>query len=248
MPTRVRLSGENSTAMDGRSLASYTWALVDGPATPTIQNADAEEGFVDLIAAGTYVFELVVTDNTGLASSPNQVEVTVLDVKPSAHAGIGVNYRLGSVPIELPLLGARSQDGNLDELSFYWVVKEAPEEVVVADRFAPDTAVTVSQPGVYRFELTVTQPNGLKSVAQVVHQVDAPHDTVLTAIIQSAGSAEPGEPLVLSAAESTSGGDNEALSYLWRQLSGPNGVLSGADQASATLKARSPGPPFSSWW
>ncbi|GGF11009.1 hypothetical protein GCM10011383_22770 [Hymenobacter cavernae] len=75
--TSVTLNGSASADTDGGTIATYLWAQVSGPNTPTFSNKTVAQPVVSGLAAGTYVFSLVVTDNLGLQSTPAQVTVTV---------------------------------------------------------------------------------------------------------------------------------------------------------------------------
>lgn len=75
----------SGTDVDG-TIASYAWAFISGPNTPTITSpSSATTGLTGLIV-GTYVLQLTVTDNLG-ASGAKQMSVT-LQTAPSPHKGV----------------------------------------------------------------------------------------------------------------------------------------------------------------
>lgn len=73
----------NSTTLNGSgsdgdgTIASYTWTKVSGPSVTISGSGSANLSLTNLVA-GTYVFRLVVTDNFGEASLPDDMTVTVV--------------------------------------------------------------------------------------------------------------------------------------------------------------------------
>ncbi|UOQ68577.1 malectin domain-containing carbohydrate-binding protein [Hymenobacter volaticus] len=90
LPTNsVVLSGSGSDP-DG-SVSGFTWTQVSGPNNATFSSKTVAAPTVSGLVAGPYVFSLVVTDNSGLASAADQVTVTV----SSTSTGTAV-YRLNA--------------------------------------------------------------------------------------------------------------------------------------------------------
>jgi hypothetical protein len=73
----ANLDGSASTDPDG-NIISYTWKQVSGPSTAEIADASGTSTAVNNLVAGEYVFQLVVTDNSG-ATSGATVRVDVTD-------------------------------------------------------------------------------------------------------------------------------------------------------------------------
>lgn len=65
-----------ATDADGQ-VVSYIWSQVSGPNTPTIQNPGSAITMVSGIIAGTYIFQLIATDNDG-ATGVGSVKFIVL--------------------------------------------------------------------------------------------------------------------------------------------------------------------------
>ncbi len=71
-----------SSDLDG-NIRSYVWTKISGPASFNIINTTAAATVVKNLTAGTYQFELTVTDNGGL-SSKSRVQIIVLFVSNPA--------------------------------------------------------------------------------------------------------------------------------------------------------------------
>lgn len=84
LPTSsVSLNG-TAAGTNGATITGILWNLVSGPGWVKFSNANAMANVVSQLVAGTYVFQLTVTDNHGLSSSSL---VTVI-VKAAATASV----------------------------------------------------------------------------------------------------------------------------------------------------------------
>jgi hypothetical protein len=61
----------------GGSISGYSWSQVSGPNSATFSSKTISDPVVSGLVQGTYVFALVVTDNQGAGSAPDQVTITV---------------------------------------------------------------------------------------------------------------------------------------------------------------------------
>ncbi|GAA4341535.1 malectin domain-containing carbohydrate-binding protein [Flaviaesturariibacter amylovorans] len=76
LPTNTTvLNGSGSDA--GGSIAAYTWTQVSGPGIATFSSRYVAAPTLSGLQYGIYVFSLVVTDNQGATSAPDQVTVVV---------------------------------------------------------------------------------------------------------------------------------------------------------------------------
>ena len=91
----VTLSGASSADIDG-SIVAYNWRQVGGTAV-TISSASVVQTIVTFTTAGTYRFELTVTDNRG-STAKDSVDVTVLPVPSVTSKTLKVNIFGGTNP------------------------------------------------------------------------------------------------------------------------------------------------------
>jgi predicted esterase len=96
LPTNsVTIKGSGSDA-DG-SISAYRWSKISGPAAKLSQTSSASLYASELVA-GTYEFELMVTDNAG-ATAKDRMKVNVAaadDDSPVSAAGLNYKYYEGS--------------------------------------------------------------------------------------------------------------------------------------------------------
>ncbi|SNC77727.1 Putative Ig domain-containing protein, partial [Hymenobacter gelipurpurascens] len=109
LPTSTVTLAGSGTAASGATITGYSWSQSSGPSTATFSTKTVANPTVSGLAAGSYVFALVVTDSKGLSSSPSSVTVTV---NPVPTGGGGVAYRLnaGSTAALSTSLGSFSAD------------------------------------------------------------------------------------------------------------------------------------------
>ncbi|RYY64194.1 MAG: hypothetical protein EOO12_10310, partial [Chitinophagaceae bacterium] len=81
LPTSSTSLNGSGTDGDG-TVTGYTWSQVSGPNTATFSSRTAAAPTVSGLVQGTYVFALLVTDNGGAGSTPDQVNVFVNAASP----------------------------------------------------------------------------------------------------------------------------------------------------------------------
>jgi len=160
----VTLDGRSSRDANGDAL-TWQWTQVQGPPA-TLQGADTARPSFTPTATGVHVFELVVSDGTQ-ASAPSRV--TVLVDAPGDHVPVAMvspataGARLtGVVGAPTSLDGSASVDADAEALRFAWSQLDGPA-VSLAGADKPVASFTPAVPGVYRFQLVVS---------------DATHDSV----------------------------------------------------------------------
>lgn len=94
LPTSSTTLSGSGTDADG-TISSYAWSLVSGPGGSAIVSPSKAQTVINNLVAGTYVFKLLVTDNSG-ATASDQMQLTVMAV--AVTKTINVNLYGGSNP------------------------------------------------------------------------------------------------------------------------------------------------------
>ena len=140
----IQLDGSQSFDSDGDPI-TFDWIIISKPpfSGAGLSNPDAAQPTFVADMFGTYVFELVVTDDLGAISVPDEVVVTSGNVKPVADAGGNQVAIVGDLVL---LDGSGSYDANNDPLTYSWDMVSEPkgsfailnEPWEVAPSFVPD--------------------------------------------------------------------------------------------------------------
>lgn len=154
----VTFTGSGTDA-DG-SVTGYIWRKISGPAPYTIVSATQPQTVVNGLDQGVYEFELLVTDNLG-GSDRDTVRVTVnppLNQPPIADAGPDryVTMLVNSATLD----GTGSTDPGGSIVSYQWTWISGPVQYNIITPTQSQTEVTGLEPGVYYFELRVTDNQG----------------------------------------------------------------------------------------
>lgn len=156
----VTLDGSGSLAPSGQIIA-YNWDKISGPSAGVIvQHSEAVTMVKDLVA-GTYIFQLIVTDDKGGSST---VSVTVVvnpepAIPPVANAGDEVSIQL---PIDKVVLDGSASYALKGKIEHYkWEQLSGPDGIVILNSGSKAPTLQNLKPGVYEFKLTVEDSNGL---------------------------------------------------------------------------------------
>ncbi len=163
LPTdSASLDGTASSDPDG-TISEWLWSKISGPASFTIDSETTAKSIANNLVAGTYQFELKVTDDGGL-SSKDTVEVVVNDPTqpnrpPNANAGVDQTINLPTNTITLDGSGSTDPDNNIT--NYLWTKISGPFSFNFVNASTVQTQVNNLVEGVYLFELKVTDAGGL---------------------------------------------------------------------------------------
>lgn len=152
----VSLAGTGADP-DGDPL-TFQWSFDARPtgSAATIQAAGSANAAFVPDAAGTYVIRLTVDDGRGGTAS-DTVTVVVVEANgnqaPVADAGVDQSVDAGT---QVTLDGSGSSDPDGDPLVYSWRWISGPSSVTVRSSTSSQAHVTLSTPGEYVFELTVS--------------------------------------------------------------------------------------------
>jgi hypothetical protein len=224
---------DGSRSQDDGLVRTFTWTQVGGPFRFTTEDSLVE---VVVPTAGTYVFDLVCTDDIGLSSFVQRLVVPVVPAipgvgPPAARAafvsgtipdGDAETPEVASVGSAVVLTGASSFARNGGALTYAWEQVEGPIAILSGATTAGATVVP-PVPGAYAFELRVTDANGVADTA-VLHLTVAPVGSaaptpvlqpISDVVLPPGGGAPPA--VLLDAGASRGAG---ALTFLWQQTAG----------------------------
>jgi len=159
LPTNAATLTGSGTDADG-TIISYWWDKLSGPTGGGIVTpALASTGLIAL-TAGTYVYQLTVTDNGGATATDN-VQIIVLaaaNVPPTANAGSNITITLPTSSVTLTAIASTDSDGTI--VSYLWQKISGPNGGTIASPNSLTTTINSLQKGTYNFTLTVTDDDG----------------------------------------------------------------------------------------
>ncbi len=136
-------------------LLSYKWTKISGPGQFNILTPTLPITLINNLVAGTYQFELAVTDSKN-ATGKDTVQVTVVSPvnnPPVAFAGSDVQVTL---PVNLVTLTGSATDPDDLLLTYKWTKISGPAQFNILTPSLPVTIINNLVQGVYQFELTAT--------------------------------------------------------------------------------------------
>jgi hypothetical protein len=155
----VTVSG-TATDADG-SIRSYKWVQVSGPSTIYFMNSTlASTDAKGLYAAGTYVFRLTATDNSG-AASIDDMQVTVVAASQPLKVNAGSDQTIALPYVVAATVNGSATDGNGYITSYKWTQVSGPSTAYFMNSGAANTQVKgLSVAGSYVLRFTVTDSKG----------------------------------------------------------------------------------------
>lgn len=232
---RVVLDCAGSVAAAGAPV-DCAWRQLEGPRVTLA----ADGGFTP-ISAGTYVFDLLVSDQAGLgAHGRSSVVIGAPDEQVPEAVVSAPSTAVVGAPITLDAGASSDRDGQALQLTWSQL-GGAP--LALADVRSPTLSVTVAVPGTYVFAVRADDGQTRSPEARV--------SVVVAAEVDLPPVASAGKDLLVAAGttvtvDGSSSSDPElaALSYHWRQVYGPPLELGDATAARLTL---SPSPAGTTW-
>ena len=213
----VTLNG-SGTDPDG-SIAAYQWTKIAGPATFTIVSPAQASTVINNLVQGVYQFELKVTDNNG-AFGRDTVIITVnsaTNQSPTANAGLNQNITLPANSVTLNGSGT-DPDGTIT--AYQWTKIAGPATFTIVSPAQASTVINNLVPGVYQFELRVTDNLGLvgkDTVAVTVNDVPNQMPTANAGLNQNI--TLPANSVTLNGTGADP--DGTITAYQWTKIAGP---------------------------
>lgn len=212
----------NSTLTE---LTQYMGAVEIGTSESTPDNIGFT--YVEVLRAEDKL--AVSTDNSEIVAG--DLLTYTLAIKPNREQAQTLTQVSTQLPEQLSVQSSSdefTQDGN----QLTWQITQTAEQVHTLTVTLDTSKVTKHQLAELVFT-AVTDSENEQIDAEGVYITGLPH----AEINQAEQSADEGESVTFSAAQSTAPGSDETLSYRWVQLSGPEVTLTDAESAELVLTA-----------
>jgi hypothetical protein len=173
--------------------------------------------------AGTYVFRLNVSDNSGNTDS-DYVKVTISEGSSAPVANAGSDKLIKLPTTSASVTGSATDNGSIT--AYKWTKVSGPT-CSMSNTTSATLKLSALISGQYIFKLTVTDNDGQTASDEVIVNVDAP-PVVNAGTDKSITLPTSSTTLVATASDA----DGSIVKYLWSKYSGP--TVKGGTNGSAT--------------
>ena len=231
----VTLDGTGSTVGTGKTIESYTWVRTSGTGKDVVLNDAAQPTFVaDSLNPGdadvTHEFQLVVTDNTGRYSVPDQVKVTVVTGFDDTVANAGPDQSVKSGATVFLDGGNSTSDEGRPITSWSWKrIDGTGGSITLSDAnavrptFTADTLVPGAESVTHILELTVRNSVGTTNSDTMVVTVTSPN--VIPVAVIGGSQTVPSGSLVSIHGYNSRDDDGTVVHYSWRRTGGTGSTV-----------------------
>jgi len=162
LPTNSIILNGSGQAFAGATVLKYSWKQVDTNAAVTLTNNNSATPTVSNLQVGTYIFELMVTDNNNLTATDRMVVL----VKPANYPPIanpGNSLSIPSSTSQLVLDGSKSVDPDGSIVKYEWKQIDTNNKLILLQTNTLDPTAKASGfevNNLYILQLTVTDNQG----------------------------------------------------------------------------------------
>jgi len=229
----VKRPSPNGIDTAGYKIVSYQWTKVSGPASGTITSPTAATTTVTNLSAGTYVFNLLATDNnTGTISANDTIVVT--STAPGAITVNAGSDQTITLPTNSATLTGTASQVNGTIASYKWSQVSGPSTATITSATLAQTTVTGLVQGVYKFQLLAT--TALSTTATDTVQITVNAAAAAGPPTVNAGTDQtitlPTSSVTLTGTASETNGTIKT--YAWTQVSGPSTATIGTPATAQT--------------
>ncbi len=219
LPTNSITQVGSGSDPDG-TISAYLWTKVSGPGSSTIVSPTQATTVINNLAAGTYIFNLRVTDNNGATASDQMtVIVNAANVPPTANAGTNQTITLPTNSVTLTGTGS-DPDGTI--ASYLWTKISGPATFTIVSPGQATTNVTNLVAGTYVFQLTVTDNQGAMASSTVQVLVNAAPPPNQPPVVNAGTDKNITLPTNnITQIGTATDPDGTIASYSWSKISGP---------------------------
>lgn len=233
LPTSTTTLVGSGNDPDG-SITGYLWTKLSGPAGGTITSPTSATTGITALAAGTYVFNLRVTDNQG-ATGNDQVSVIVsasANVAPTANAGIDQTIQL---PVSSANLVGSGNDPDGSITAYLWTQISGPAATITSPTTASTSVTGMNTANTYQFKLTVTD-NGTPGLTGSDNMIVTVTPANISPVVNAGTDQSITAPTsVVTLSGSASDPDGSISSHTWTKISGTGGTITSPNNFSTTV-------------
>jgi hypothetical protein len=165
------------------TISTYVWTQVSGPTAASIISSTSASTRITDLTAGTFIFQVLITDNGGLTSiATATITVEAANTAPVANAGGNVLVRTPTTTTYLNGAGTDT-DGTIS--TYAWTKISGPSGGSITTPTSQVTQITGLGVGSYVFRLTVTDNDGATSTSDATVTVTvspAPRKRIYTRV------------------------------------------------------------------
>ena len=237
----VKKPAPNGIDTVGYKIVSYLWTKVSGPAGGTIASPNAASTSVSGLTTGTYIFNLLATDNNTGTISGNDTIVVTSTAPGTITVNAGANQTITQPASSVTLTGSASVvNGTIS--SYKWSQISGPSTSTITSAGLAQTTVTGLIQGVYTFQLLVTTALSTTATATVqvtVNAAAAPGPPTVNAGTNQTITLPTSSATLTGTASETNG---TITTYAWSQVGGPSAAtIATAAQAQTTVSGLAAG-------
>ncbi|MHA4809671.1 PKD domain-containing protein [Flavitalea flava] len=219
--TKTTSIAANLIDLVGFNIVSYKWTKVSGPASGTITLPNSAITTVTGLATGTYVFNLLTTDNNkGTQSANVTIKVNGGSSGTTPPVSVAGTAQTITLPTSSVTLAGSGTDADGTIASYAWTKTAGPTSFAISNAAIKNPVISSLVAGTYTFRLTVTDNSGLTANSDINITVNAAANK---APVATAGAAQtitlPASSVTL--AGSGTDADGTIAAYAWTKTAGP---------------------------
>jgi V8-like Glu-specific endopeptidase len=151
------LTAADSTDADGSDAAlSYSWQAVSAPAGASAPVPSGSGGSVTLATPGSYTYTVTVSDGDKQDTAEATVTVEDVNAPPVARLSATPTSLVNGTATTLDASGSSDPDDPATALTYTWRVASSPAGATAPTPAGASGAVTLTTPGTYTYEVTVS--------------------------------------------------------------------------------------------